>query len=91
MREKGLRCDTLSEYVKEVRTPDAIVFDGMGLIAVEIEQRKRYKASDEAIARKLSELNSRAGFFDRTEVIFIEGQDLNENVVKSIQAIIKKA
>jgi hypothetical protein len=42
LRSKGVRCFTLSEYVKEKRIPDAILFDGEEIVALEVEQQKRY-------------------------------------------------
>lgn len=71
LRAKGLKCFILSEYVKEDRTPDAIVFDGHRLIALEVEQEKRYKASHAAIIERLTTLNALSGFFDETFVLFV--------------------
>ena len=72
----------MSEYVKEDRTPDAIVFDGHNLIAVELELVKPHKPSEPAIKCRLEELNSRSGFFDRTKVVFVAGGDLESSIAK---------
>jgi hypothetical protein len=69
-RKLGWRCYTLSEYVKEVRTPDAILFDGKELVALEVELQKRWKPTEESMTRRLTDLNHSSGFFDRTSVVF---------------------
>jgi hypothetical protein len=71
LRARGFRCYVLSEYVKEARTPDAILFDGHRLVALEVEQEKRYKASHEAIRERLEALNAKPGFFDATQTVFV--------------------
>ncbi len=71
LRARGKRCFILSEYVKERRIPDAIIFDEDKLVAVEIEQEKRYKPSHQALTERLTSMNNLAGFFDRTKVLFI--------------------
>ena len=60
----------LSEYVKERRIPDAIVFDGKKLIALEVETEKRWKPSHASSEDRLSRLNAFCSFFDETKVIF---------------------
>ncbi len=90
LRKRGLRCYVLSEYVKEARTPDAILFDGRRVVAIEVEQEKRYKPSHEAIRERLVGLNSQSGFFDRTEVAFVQGSDLEREVRRSVDVIISK-
>ena len=70
LRKRGVKCFILSEYVKERRIPDVILFDGKELVALEVEQQKLYKASRPAIVDRLSRLNSLANFFDRTIVSF---------------------
>ncbi len=70
LRSLGYRCFTLSEYVREKRIPDAIIFDGLRLTALEVEQEKRYKPSHESMTLRLSHLNSLAQFFDGTIVVF---------------------
>lgn len=70
MRREGLRCFPLSGYVTEKRIPDAILHDGKELIALEVEQQKRWKPTQSAIESRLTHLNSLAGFFDRTIVLF---------------------
>lgn len=83
LRGKGLRCFTLSEYVKEKRIPDAIIFDGKELVALEVEQMKRYKPSQPAITDRLQHMNSLANFFDRTIVTFPNQKDgLGEQVLR---------
>jgi hypothetical protein len=69
-RKLGWRCYTLSEYVKEVGTPDAILFDGKELVALEVELQKRWKPTEESMTRRLTDLNHSSGFFDRTSVVF---------------------
>ena len=60
----------LSEYVKEKRIPDAIIFDGKRLVALEVETEKRWKPSHASSEDRLSRLNSKCGFFDETKVVF---------------------
>ena len=69
-RDLGWRCYTLSEYVKEVRTPDAILFDGKELVALEVELRKMWKPTEESMTLRLADLNGQSRFFDRTSVVF---------------------
>lgn len=69
-RAAGCRVFVLSEYVKEKRIPDAIIFDGRELIALEVETEKRWKPSHSATEDRLSRLNSLCGFFDETKVVF---------------------
>lgn len=45
IRSRGHRVFVLSECAKEKRIPDAIVFDGSLLIAVEVETEKKRKPS----------------------------------------------
>ena len=91
LRKKGLKCYVLSEYVKEERTPDAILFDGRKLIALEVEQEKRYKASHEAIRERLESLNAKSGFFDATRLVFVpEGAELAKLVKQSVAGLISK-
>jgi hypothetical protein len=70
LRTEGWRCYILSEYVKEKRTPDAILFNGKEMIALEVELQKRWKPSEESMVRRLSDLNQASEFFDRTTVVF---------------------
>lgn len=70
MRGQGARVFVLSEYVKERRTPDAIIFDGKRLVALEVETEKRWKPSHASTQDRLSRLNSICGFFDETKVVF---------------------
>ncbi len=70
LRSSGVRVFVLSEYVKEERIPDAIIFDGKRLIALEVETEKRWKPSHAASEDRLSRLNSKCGFFDETKVVF---------------------
>ena len=79
LRAKGLRVFTLSEYIKEKRIPDAIVFDGNELTAVEVETEKRWKPSHASTEERLSRLNSFSQFFDRTKVIFPSVDDSIED------------
>lgn len=80
LRSAGTKCFILSEYVKEKRIPNAILFDGTDLVALEVEQQKRYKPSQAAIFERLTKMNSLCGFFNRTIIIFpdqakgLEGQ-----------------
>lgn len=60
----------LSEHVKEKRIPDAIIFDGRRLVALEIETEKRWKPSHASTEDRLSRLNSNCGFLDVTRVVF---------------------
>ena len=70
LRSSGARVFVLSEYVREKRTPDAIIFDGEKLIALEVETEKRWKPSHASSEDRLSRLNSKCGFFDETKVVF---------------------
>src|SRR6266480_110147 len=69
-RSLGWRCYTLSEYVKEERTPDAILCDGKEIVALEVELKKRWKPSNESMTKRLTDLNDASRFFDRTTVVF---------------------
>ena len=75
LRAAGLRVFILSEYVREKRIPDAIVFDGKNLIAVEVETEKRWKPSHPSTEDRLSRLNSLCRFFDKTKVVFPAATD----------------
>lgn len=70
LRNEGWRCYILSEYIKEKRTPDAILFDGKEMVALEVELLKRWKPSEESMTRRLTDLNGASAFFDRTVVVF---------------------
>jgi len=70
LRSFGARVFVLSEYVRELRIPDAIIFDGERLIALEVETEKRWKPSHASSEDRLSRLNSKCGFFDETKVVF---------------------
>ena len=70
LRALGARVFVLSEYVKEKRIPDAIIFDGNRLTALEVETEKSWKPSHASSEDRLSRLNSKCGFFDETQVIF---------------------
>ncbi|HUK79685.1 MAG TPA: hypothetical protein VLU91_03360 [Nitrososphaerales archaeon] len=70
IRALGARVFVLSEYVRERRIPDAIVFDGQKLIALEVETEKKWKPSHASSQDRLSRLNAGCGFFDETKVIF---------------------
>jgi hypothetical protein len=75
LRERGYRVFTLSEYIKEKRIPDAIVFDGRQIIAIEVETEKRWKPSHASTEDRLSRLNSLSRFFDKTKVVFPSSTD----------------
>lgn len=70
LRATGYRVFTLSEYIKEKRIPDLILFTGREMIAVEVETEKRWKPSHAATEERLSRLNSLSKFFDKTKVVF---------------------
>jgi hypothetical protein len=70
LRLCGARVFVLSEYVKEQRIPDAIIFDGKKMVALEVETEKRWKPSHASSEDRLSRLNSKSGFFDETKVVF---------------------
>jgi hypothetical protein len=70
LRQDGCRVFVLSEYIREKRIPDAIVYDGKECIALEVETEKRWKPSHASIEERLTRLNSLCGFFDRTAVVF---------------------
>ena len=72
LRSSGVRVFILSEYIKESRIPDAILFDGKKLIALEVETEKRWKPSHASTIDRLTRLNSASHFFDETEVVFHE-------------------
>jgi hypothetical protein len=57
LRNEGWRCYILSEYIKETRTPDAILFDGKEMVALEVELQKKWKPSEDAMVLRLSQLN----------------------------------
>jgi hypothetical protein len=79
LRSRGSRVFVLSEYVKEKRIPDAIVFDGHRLIALEVETEKIWKPSHASSEERLFRLNSLCGFFDETKVVFpTQGDSLDE-------------
>jgi hypothetical protein len=91
LRAAGAKCFILSEHVKEERTPDAIVFDGHRLIAVEVEQEKKYKPSHAAITERLSTLNAKSDFFDETFVLFVpEGETAEESVARGLRSFPSK-
>jgi hypothetical protein len=80
-RKLGWRCYTLSEYVKETRTPDAILFDGRALVALEVEMKKKWKPTAESMTRRLTDLDDQSRFFDRTSVVFPdERTDLTKQI-----------
>ena len=88
-RKLGWRCYTLSEYVKEVRTPDAILFDGKELVALEVELQKRWKPTEESMIRRLTDLNHSSGFFDRTSVVFPDaGTDMAQQIPLLVSEIL---
>jgi hypothetical protein len=71
---------TLSEYVREKRIPDAIMFDGRRLIALEVETEKRWRSSHASTQDRLSTLNSKCGFFDETKVVFpLVGESIDKS------------
>ncbi|MDG6986069.1 MAG: hypothetical protein JRM73_04905 [Nitrososphaerota archaeon] len=70
LRSAGGRVFILSEYVKEKRIPDAIIFVGNKLIALEVETEKRWKPSHASTEERLGRLNSLCCFFDETKVVF---------------------
>jgi hypothetical protein len=43
LRQEGRRRCVLSEYVEEKRTPDAVLFDGKELVALEVELQKLWE------------------------------------------------
>lgn len=75
LRQGGCRVFTLSEYIKERRIPDAIVFDGTNMIALEVETEKRWKPSRPSTEDRLSRLNALSSFFDKTKVVFPSPDD----------------
>ena len=75
LRARGLRVFTLSEYIKEKRIPDAILFNGKELIAIEVETEKKWKPSHASMEDRLSRLNALCGFFDNTKVVFPSASD----------------
>jgi hypothetical protein len=80
LRRDGCRVFVLSEYIKEKRTPDAIVFNGKELIALEVETEKKWKPSHASIIERLNRANSYSRFFDRTEVVFAQVGTLVDQV-----------
>ena len=91
LRREGWRCYILSEYIKERRTPDAILFDGKELVALEVELQKRWKPSEESMVRRLSDLNGASSFFDRTAVVFPrQGDPLEELVPRLTEEVRQK-
>jgi hypothetical protein len=88
-RDLGWRCYTLSEYIKEERTPDAILYDGKEIVALEVELKKRWKPTEESMIRRLTDLNDSSRFFDRTSVVFPdEDVDLAEQIPAMVGEII---
>lgn len=65
----------MSEYIKEKRIPDAIVFDGANIIALEVETEKRWKPSHPSTEDGLSRLNALSSFFDKTRVVYPSPDD----------------
>ncbi len=91
LRNLGWRCYTLSEYVKEKRTPDAILFDGKELVALEVELKKKWKPTEESMTRRLTDLNDSSEFFDRTSVVFPEEKiGMDEQAPLLISEILNK-
>jgi hypothetical protein len=84
LRIKGRRCFILSEYVRECRIPDAIILDNDRIIALEIEQEKRYKPTKQTIIERLSRLNGLCGLFDETLVIFAPKGISTDEMVKQV-------
>ena len=79
LRGEGWRGYILSEYIREKRTPDAILFNGKELVPLEVELRKKWKASEESMTSRLADLNGASSFFDRTVTVFpSQGDDLEE-------------
>ena len=90
-RNLGWRCYTLSEYVKEERTPDAILYDGKEIIALEVEMKKRWKPTEESMTRRLTDLNDSSRFFDRTSVVFPEeGTNIDVQIPSMVGEIINR-
>jgi hypothetical protein len=80
LRSAGVRVFILSEYVREKRIPDAIIFDGRRVIALEVETDKRWKPSHASSEDRLSKMNSRCGFFDETKVVFpVVGEPIDKS------------
>jgi hypothetical protein len=90
LRKEGWRCYILSEYIKEKRTPDAILFDGKELVALEVELQKRWKPSEESMFRRLSDLNGASSFFDRTAVVFPKEGDALEELVPHLMEKVRQ-
>ena len=79
LKERGCRVFTLSEYIKERRIPDAILYVDGRLIALEVETEKRWKPSHASTEERLAHLNGLCGFFDQTKVVFPDvNASLNE-------------
>jgi hypothetical protein len=70
LRKRGARVFILSEYVKEKRIPDAIIFDGRKMVALEVETEKRWKPSHASTEERLGRMNALCGFFDEVKVVF---------------------
>lgn len=70
LRARGHRVFTLSEYIKEKRIPDLILFSGKELVAVEVETEKRWKPNHSSTEDRLRRLNALSRLFDRNKVVF---------------------
>jgi len=86
LRSSGARVFVLSEYVREKRIQDAIIFDGKKLIALEVETEKRWKPSHASSEDRLSRLNSKCCFFDETKVVFPALGDSLDSIGPSLLA-----
>ena len=86
LRANGCRVFTLSEYIKEKRIPDAIVFNGNELIAIEVETEKRWKPSHASTEERLGRLNDLCHFFDKTKVVFPSASDSMDDIGPSFLA-----
>ncbi len=89
LRREGNRVFTLSEYIKEKRIPDAIIYDGATMVALEVETDKKCKPSRPATTDRLSRLNALSGFFDRTVVVFPRVGDNLSDIGPGLLAAIK--
>lgn len=75
LRLNGEKVFPLSQYVRDEKQPDLILVKDGKLIAIEVEQDKRYKASRKTIERKYERMHKKNKFFDEVKTIWlVEGR-----------------
>jgi hypothetical protein len=72
LRKNNERVFALSQYCKDEKQPDLILFKDGKLIAIELEARKKYKPSEKTIISRYERMHKKHGFFDEVRVIFFD-------------------